>query len=43
LNARAMVTTEQQRKANLRLALILAAIALVFGVGFMAKVILFGR
>ena len=35
--------TEQQRKANRRLALILASVALLFGVGFMAKVILFGR
>ena len=35
--------TEQQRKANLRLALILASLAVVFGAGFMAKVILFGR
>lgn len=32
---------EQQRK-NLRLALVLATIALVFGIGFVAKVALFG-
>ena len=38
-----MDLSEQQRKANLKLALILAAVALVFGVGFMAKVIFFGR
>jgi hypothetical protein len=30
--------TEQQRKANLRLALILASLALVFGVGFVVKI-----
>ena len=35
--------TEQQRKANRRLALFLASVALLFGVGFLAKVILFGR
>lgn len=33
-----MSITEQQRKANLRLALILAALALAFGVGFFVKV-----
>ncbi|MDE1947328.1 MAG: cytochrome oxidase small assembly protein [Burkholderiales bacterium] len=33
---------EQQRKANLRLALILLSLALVFGLGFVAKVALFG-
>jgi hypothetical protein len=31
--------TEQQRKANLRLALILAAVALTFLLGFLAKMI----
>jgi hypothetical protein len=30
--------TPQQRKANLRLALILATAALVFGVGFVVKI-----
>ena len=35
--------TEQQRKDNVRLALILATVAIVLGAGFMAKVILFGR
>jgi hypothetical protein len=35
--------SDEQRKANLRLALILASVALLFGVGFVAKVILFGR
>jgi hypothetical protein len=38
-----MATTEQQRKANVRLGLILASIALLFGVGFMVKMIFFGR
>ena len=33
---------DAQRKANVRLAWILAAIALVFGVGFVARVLLFG-
>ena len=37
------MTDEQQRKANRRLGLILASVALVFGLGFMAKIILFGR
>lgn len=32
------MVTEQQRKANLRLALILASLALVFGLGFVAKI-----
>jgi hypothetical protein len=31
------------RKANLRLALILATVAIVFGVGFAAKIVFFGR
>jgi hypothetical protein len=35
--------TEQQRKANLRLALILASVALVFGIGFVAKILTLGR
>jgi hypothetical protein len=35
--------TEQQRKANLRLALILASAAVVFGVGFVAKIVFLGR
>ncbi len=34
---------ERQRKANLRLALVLASVALVLGLGFVAKVVLFGR
>ncbi|MCA0177656.1 MAG: cytochrome oxidase small assembly protein [Proteobacteria bacterium] len=32
--------TEQQRRANLRLALILATVALVFGLGFVARFVL---
>jgi hypothetical protein len=34
--------TPEQRKANLRLAVVLASIALVFFVGFIAKSALFG-
>ena len=37
------MATEEQKKANRRLAWILASIALVLGVGFVAKVVLFGR
>ncbi len=33
---------ETQRKANVRLAWILAAIALVFGLGFVARIVLLG-
>ena len=33
----------QQRKSNLRLALVLASVALVFFAGFVAKIVLFGR
>jgi len=36
------VTRERQRKANLRLALVLASIALVFFLGFIVKSALFG-
>ena len=35
--------TAQQRKANVRLALVLASVALVFFVGFVAKLVLLGR
>ncbi len=35
--------TSEQKKGNLRLALILASIALVLFVGFMAKMVLLGR
>lgn len=35
-------TGEAQRKSNRRLGLILASIALAFGLGFVAKIVLFG-
>ncbi len=38
-----MALTEQQRKANLRLALILASLALMFLVGFVVKMVWFAR
>ncbi|HLL11060.1 MAG TPA: cytochrome oxidase small assembly protein [Rubrivivax sp.] len=34
-----MALTDKQRKANLRLALILASVALVFAVGFVVKMV----
>jgi hypothetical protein len=34
---------EERKKGNLRLALVLASIALVFFLGFMAKMILLGK
>jgi hypothetical protein len=37
----ALMSTEQQRKANLRLALILATVAAVLGLGFVARMIWF--
>jgi hypothetical protein len=37
-----MMADEQQRKKNLRLALILASVALVFFLGFLAKMALLG-
>lgn len=33
--------SDEQRKANLRLGLILASVALVFGLGFVAKIAFF--
>lgn len=33
-----MALTPQQRKSNLRLALVLASVAAVFAIGFMAKI-----
>jgi hypothetical protein len=36
-------TPEQQRKANLRLGLILASIALAFALGFVVKMTLLAR
>lgn len=32
----------EQRKSNVRLALVLASVALVFALGFVAKIVLFG-
>jgi hypothetical protein len=37
------VLTDEQRKANLRLGLILATVALAFVVGFVVKMVWFGR
>jgi hypothetical protein len=37
-----MALSEQQRKANRRLGLILASVAAAFALGFMAKLVLFG-
>jgi hypothetical protein len=39
----AMAQTEEQRKANRRLGLILASVALVFALGFFAKILFMGR
>ncbi len=35
--------SDDKRKSNVKLALILASVALVFLVGFMAKIVVFGR
>ena len=37
-----MALTERQRKANLRLALILASVAVIFAVGFVVKIVTLG-
>ncbi|MBX3634384.1 MAG: cytochrome oxidase small assembly protein [Rubrivivax sp.] len=37
-----MALSEQQRKANLRLALILASVAAAFALGFFVKIAWFG-
>ena len=37
-----MAPTPEQRKSNLRLALILASVAAVFAIGFVAKIALYG-
>jgi hypothetical protein len=37
-----MAQTEQQRKANVRLALILASLAVIFGIAFVVKVVALG-
>ena len=36
------MTTPEQKKSNFRLGLILASVAVVFFIGFMAKAVLFG-
>lgn len=38
-----MSMTPEQKKSNLRLALILASVAVVFFVGFMVKVVMLSR
>ena len=38
-----MAQTDPRRKANMKLAWILASVALVFGVGFVVKIIWLGR
>ncbi|MED5617923.1 cytochrome oxidase small assembly protein [Ideonella sp. BN130291] len=38
-----MAPNPEQRRKNLRLALILATIAAVFALGFVAKIVLLGR
>ena len=37
------MTSEEQRKSNVRLALILASVALAFALGFVAKIALFSH
>jgi len=37
-----MAISEQQRKANVRLALILVSVAIVFAIGFVAKIAFMG-
>ena len=37
-----MAVTEQQRRANLRLALILASVAVIFAAGFVVKIVTLG-
>ena len=38
-----MTQTEQQRKANAKLAWILASVAVIFGVGFVVKMMWLGH
>jgi hypothetical protein len=38
----AVPVNPQQRKANLRLALILASVAAIFAIGFVTKIVLLG-
>jgi hypothetical protein len=37
-----MALSDEQRKSNRRLGLILASVAVAFALGFMAKMVLFG-
>ena len=37
-----MATTDEQRKRNVRLGLILGSVALVFFIGFIARMVLLG-
>ncbi|MDH0863204.1 cytochrome oxidase small assembly protein [Mitsuaria sp. GD03876] len=37
-----MAPTPEQRRSNLRLALILASVAAIFGIGFVAKIVFLG-
>ncbi len=37
------MTSEDKRKSNIRLALILASVAVAFALGFVAKIALLGR
>lgn len=37
-----MAPNERQRRANLRLGLVLASVALIFGLGFVTKIVLLG-
>jgi hypothetical protein len=43
LSSLAMPDAAPRRRANLRLAVILASVALAFGLGFVAKIWLFGQ
>ncbi len=36
------MTTPEQRKSNMRLALVLASIAAMFAIGFVTKIVLLG-
>ena len=38
-----MALSEKQRKANRRLGLILASMAVIFLIGFVTKIVVFGR
>lgn len=38
-----MATPDQQKKANARLGLILASVAAIFFIGFMARLVLLGK